>query len=193
MSPRTIRIAKATMISSHGNRLSRACRIFVVLSISLAWPAKSAVRQPLGVYVHINVNDAIALYPGKKPTAAQLHSFLQGLYADVLADSAFSGIALGAHWDQTQPNSGNLPSSYDWSYIDDAFTAANAANKTIQLIITPGVNSPSLLSARCCSGYPVNVTEPQSAGALSVLKSGSHEGSEAKSHEGELTPGVMIS
>jgi len=182
MSPRTIRIAKATMISSHGNRLSRACRIFVVLSISLAWPAKSAVRQPLGVYVHINVNDAIALYPGKKPTAAQLHSFLQGLYADVLADSAFSGIALGAHWDQTQPNSGNLPSSYDWSYIDDAFTAANAANKTIQLIITPGVNSPSWLLASLPSCDPLFSTGSAPADCGSVTFTGYPEQQRADSN-----------
>jgi uncharacterized protein (TIGR03437 family) len=128
----------------------------------------AGVRQPLGVYAHINVNDAIGTDPDKKPTAAQLHTYLQGLYSNLLADPAISGIALGAHWDQTQPNSGNLPSSYDWSFIDDAFTAANAANKTIQLIITPGVNSPSWLLAKLpsCDSLFTTGSAPADCGTI---------------------------
>ena len=138
------------------NRFSTAYWRFALIFASLAPPAgAAAIRQPLGVYVHLDVSDAIATYPGNKPTSAQLHSYLQSLYASLLAAPAISGITLGAHWDQTQPNSGNLPSSYDWSYIDDAFTAANAANKTVQLILTPGVDAPSWLLSQIPSCDPL--------------------------------------
>jgi uncharacterized protein (TIGR03437 family) len=129
----------------------RILTLCYVVALLLPRVDAAGVRQPLGVYAHITVSDAIGTNPDKKSTAAQLHAYLQGLYSNLLADPAISGITLGAHWDQTQPNSGNLPSSYDWSYIDDAFTAANAANKTIQLIITPGVNSPSWLLTKLSS------------------------------------------
>ena len=148
-----------TVPALHRNRLLAAGWALALLCTSLAGLARAAgVRQPLGVYAHVNINDAIGTYPGKKPTAAQLHSYLQSLYTSLLADSAISGIALGAHWDQTQPNSGNLPSSYDWSYIDDAFTTANAVNKSVQLIVTPGVNSPSWLLAEIPSCDPLFTT-----------------------------------
>ena len=50
-----------------------------------------------------------------------------------------------------------------------------------------------LESARNCSGNPANVTEPQLAGALPVLNSGSHDGNCAISHAGASTPGVIMS
>ena len=151
------------------NRLPAVSWGLVLACMSLVSRVDAAgVRQPLGVYAHINVNDAIATYPDKKPTAAQLHAYLQGLYSNLLADPAISGIALGAHWDQTQPNSGNLPGSYDWSYIDDAFTAANVANKTIQLILTPGVNSPSWLLAKLpsCDSLFTTGSAPSDCGTV---------------------------
>src|SRR5579859_7352998 len=86
------------------NRLPAVSWGLVLACMSLASRVDAAgVRQPLGVYAHINVNDAIGTCPDKKPTA-QLHACLQGLYSNLLADPAISGITLGAHWDQTQPN-----------------------------------------------------------------------------------------
>ncbi len=127
-----------------------------MLYAGLPWAASGAgVRKRLGVYVHVDVGDAIGSYPGSKPTLAQLHSYLQSLYAKLLADPAVSGITLGAHWDQTQPTNGNSPSSYDWSYLDDAFAAAAAAQKTVQLIITPGFDSPPWLLAEIPSCDPL--------------------------------------
>src|ERR1700722_5531386 len=104
---------------------------WALLYASLPWSASGAsVRKPLGVYAHVDVGDAIGSYPGSKPTLAQLHSYLQSLYASLLADPAISGITLGAHWDQTQIAGGNDPGSFDWSYLDDAFAAAGAVQKT---------------------------------------------------------------
>ena len=122
-------------------------QVFVWLCIS-AWWANGAVRKPLGVYVHVVASDAIGSYPGKSPSPSALHAYLQDLYAGLLANPAIAGITFGAHWDQTQPLSGTAASSFDWSYLDDVFTAATAAHKTVQLIITPGVNSPAWLMAQ---------------------------------------------
>lgn len=146
--------------------VSLICAIFAV-------PLRAAAtRQPLGVYAHVDIPDAIGSYPGNKPTTVQLHTFLQSLYTTFLADPAIAGIALGAHWDQTQPSSGNTPSSYDWSYLDDAFTAANAANKTIQLIVTPGVDSPSWLLSEIPSCDPLFSTGSAPANCGTVTFTG---------------------
>ena len=129
-------------------------RVLVGLCVSVCWAA-GPLRKPLGVYVHVNVSTAIGSYPGKPPSQSVLHAYLQNLYAGLLADPAIAGITFGAHWDQTQPSSGTAASSFDWSYIDDVFTAAMAAHKTVQLIITPGVNSPAWLFAQLPSCDPL--------------------------------------
>lgn len=132
----------------------RGFRVFVCLCVSACWAA-GAVRKPLGVYVHVDASIAIGSYPGKSPSQSVLHAYLQNFYAGLLADPAIAGITFGAHWDQTQPSSGAAASSFDWSYIDDVFTAATAAHKTVQLIITPGVNSPAWLFAQLPSCDPL--------------------------------------
>ena len=132
----------------------RGFLIFVWLCAG-AFGAAGAVRKPLGLYAHIEASEAIGSYPGKSPSAAVLHAYLQNLYAGLLADPAISGIAFGAHWDQTQPSSGTAASSFDWSYLDDAFTAAAAAHKTVQLIMTPGVDTPAWLMAQLPSCDPL--------------------------------------
>ena len=50
--------------------------------------------------------------------------------------------------------SGTAASSFDWFYLDDVFTAASAAHKTVQLILTPGV-PPSWLMAQIPSCDPL--------------------------------------
>src|SRR5271169_721216 len=99
-----------------------------------------ASRQPLGVYAHVVIEDLIKGYQGPQP----VHIYLRHLYAQVLADPAISGLAVGEHWDHIQPSE----DGYDWSYLDDAFAVANAANKSVQLLITPGFNSPAWLVHR---------------------------------------------
>jgi uncharacterized protein (TIGR03437 family) len=96
----------------------------------------------LGVYARVNVQDAINGYNGP---ASQLHSYLQSLYATLLADRAISGLTIGADWAKLQPSAGTSASSFDWSDLDDAFDAAAAAHKPVQLILTPGFNSPQWL------------------------------------------------
>ncbi len=117
-------------------------------------------RAPLGVYVHVNVPDVISLYGGPSQdkecarTTQDLHSYLRCYYAKLLADPAISGITAGLHWDQIQLDSplcffshscAAKPDGYDWSYVDDVFAEANATLKTVQLIVTPGTDSPPWL------------------------------------------------
>ena len=79
--------------------ISNVSWVVALLWASLPWAASGAsVRKPLGVHVHVDIGDAIGSYPGSKPTLAQLHSYLQSLYASLLADRAISRITLGAHY-----------------------------------------------------------------------------------------------
>lgn len=138
-----------------------ACLLWLVTPAhsSHAQNAASA-RSPLGVYVHVVVPDVIKLYGGPSQdngcaqTTQDLHSYLRCFYAKLLADTAISGIATGLHWDQIQLDNPLCalnhsctvsPDGYDWSYVDDVFAEANAAHKTVQLIVTPGTDSPTWL------------------------------------------------
>ncbi len=85
-------------------------------------------------------------------TAAELDTYLDGFYTDLLNNPAVSGLALQIHWDTLNPNPPTDPNPYFWNYVDDAFTSVAQWNfnkpnatlnpKTIQLIVTPGFNSP---------------------------------------------------
>ena len=138
------------------------------------------LRGPLGVYAHLDIETAINNYPGSgTPTAEELHSYLRNLYASILADRAISGITLGAHWDNiqlTDPASSNgYSDGYDWSYLDEAFEEANSARKSIQLIITPGFDSPKWLLAEnkipSCDGLfpPGKGTAPDDCGTVTFV------------------------
>jgi hypothetical protein len=138
--------------------ISTMCRTIIacwaLLFVCVAVPqadASQAIRRPLGVYAKVDVETAIQGYPGSvTPSPAQLHSYLRALYADLLANPAISGITVGMHWDNIQLSE----TIYDWSYLDDAFDDAIAARKPVQLIITPGFNSPQWLLAKIpsCDG-----------------------------------------
>jgi uncharacterized protein (TIGR03437 family) len=137
----------------------------ILLMAGAGWPA---ARKPLGVYVHVEVGDAIGSYPGKSPSATVLHAYLQNYYAGLLASPAIAGITFGAHWDQTQPSAGTAASSFNWNYLDDVFAAATAAGKTVQLIITPGVDAPAWLMAQLtsCDSLFTKGSAPADCGAV---------------------------
>jgi hypothetical protein len=116
---------------------------------------------------------------------AALHIALQNFYTTLLSDGAVSGITMGMHWCRMQvqePNKANsvcsvvsgeqpcYPDGNDWSYLDDLFTAVheynatNEAAKTIQLIVTPGVYSPSWLT----DGSILKSCDPLFEGTMSI-------------------------
>lgn len=116
---------------------------------------------------------------------AALHAALQNFYTTLLSDEAVSGITIGMHWCRVQvqePNKARSacsvgpherpcdPDGNDWSYVDDLFVAVhkyNATNKTaktIQLIVTPGVYSPSWLT----DGSILKSCDPLFTGTTSI-------------------------
>jgi hypothetical protein len=106
-----------------------------------------AIRKPLGVYAKVDIPYAINGYPGPgTPTPDELHTYLRGVYANLLADPAIAGLTIDERWDRMETTPG--PHGYDWSFLDDAFATAGAVGKTVQLILTPGVDMPQWLRAK---------------------------------------------
>ena len=120
-------------------------------------------RGPLGVYAKVDIESAIEAYSGPP---GELHSYLRGLYAGLLADPAVSGIAVGRHWDKIELSAGN--DGYDWSYLDDAFAEAAAARKAVQLLITPGFDTPQWVLAQItpCDSLFSSGTAPSDCGSM---------------------------
>src|SRR5208282_6372674 len=98
-------------------------------------------------------------------TTAQIDANLTSFYTGLLNNPAVAGLTLQIHWDTLNPNPATDPNPYFWNYVDDAFSSVNQWNidnpyttapspKTIQLIVTPGFNSPSwvLSSLTSCDG-----------------------------------------
>ena len=119
-------------------------------------------RHPLGVYAHVDLVDAIHLYKTSGSTEG-VHRYLRGLYAGMFQNNpGVSGITFGIHWDYIQLNDpdcafthscapGTDANGNDWSYLEDVFGVATEAGRNIQLIVTPGVDSPPWLFARLSS------------------------------------------
>lgn len=154
---------------------------FLLLAPALTVQAQPA--RPRGIYAIVNVEDNINTQIKANPsiTTAQLDASFNSLYQALLADPAVSGLALQVHWDTLNPNPPSSPAAYLWNYVDDAFTQAEAWNtqnpaqtpKTIQLLVTPGFQSPQwiLTQIPSCDGLfqtPV-VTPPTTCGTATFV------------------------
>jgi hypothetical protein len=145
---------------------------FVVSLLVLA-PALVAQdpRRPRGIYA---VLDTESLINQQSITPAQLDPYFDDLYKQLLGNPAIAGLTLQVQWRRLNPNSPATSNPYAWNVVDDAFTqvaAWNAQNptaapKTVQLIVTPGFNSPQWMLAQIpsCDGlFSKPVTTPSSA------------------------------
>jgi hypothetical protein len=122
-------------------------------------PAKLVYAQPSGVYAKIDIEDAITTC-----TTSDYHSCVRRLYQKIFANTVISGITVGEHWDHIQLSSAAclttadpefcVQAGTDWTYLDDAFAAAKAVGKSVQLILTPGVDTPLWVLAQIpsCDG-----------------------------------------
>ena len=125
---------------------------FVLLLFPPAKAQTTPVRHPQGVYSFFIVDGIAQAQQTANPsiTSAQLHAYMQNLYASALNNPAVSGLALDNTWRTLNPNPPSDPQPYDLSWLDDAFStvaAWNAKNpsktpKTIMLGINSGFNSP---------------------------------------------------
>jgi uncharacterized protein (TIGR03437 family) len=121
-------------------------------------------RQPRGVYAVVNVEQIINQQQKANPsiTPAQLDAYLDSYYLGLLQNPAVAGLTLQVHWDTLNPNPPSAANAYQWNTVDDAFAQAavwstqnpGATPKTIQLIVTPGFNSPQWLLSQIpsCDG-----------------------------------------
>ena len=150
----------------------------VALGTLLLLPALVAQVRPRGIYAVVNVEDEINSLSKANPaiTAAQMDTAFNSFYQDLLSNPAVAGLALQVHWDTLNPNPPGSANAYSWDFVDDAFNQAEAwsaqnpskAPKTIQLIVTPGFQSPTWLLNQIptCDGLfqtPV-VTPPSTCG-----------------------------
>jgi uncharacterized protein (TIGR03437 family) len=111
-------------------------------------------------------------------TTAQLDVYFNSLYQALLSNPAVAGLTLQIRWDDVNPNPPTASNPYLWNIVDDAFNQAAAWDaqnpgqtpKTIQIIATPGFNSPAWLLAQIppCDGLfqsPVQ-TPPSTCGTV---------------------------
>jgi hypothetical protein len=143
------------------NRL--AAPAFVMSFLTLAPALKAAPpRTPLGIYANVNIKEYesdyqkqyLKAHPGATVTAAMYETYFRTtVYPGLLSNDSVSGISLYETWAMLNPNPPTDPSPYDWSLLQDLFDQVALWNsnhpafprKTIQLIITPGFNSPQWL------------------------------------------------
>ena len=146
----------------NGNIIAMSASWASLLAVaSLAQTDAQTPRQPLGVYAKVDVETAETGCPGYADGTADLHGCLKKIYKDLLKDTAIQGLTVGEHWDHIQLSSeGCSPTPNpepcyhagdDWGYLEDAFAEANNVGKTVQLIITPGVDTPLWVLAQITS------------------------------------------
>ena len=132
-------------------RIHMRLRALVVLMLAPALVAQTP-RRPRGIYALVDTQKLIDQLQQTNPsiTTAQLDVYFNGLYQDLLSNPAVSGLTLQVHWDWLNPNPPGAANPYLWNIVDDAFNQAAAWDaqnpgqtpKTIQIIATPGFNSP---------------------------------------------------
>ncbi len=109
--------------------------------------ADDDVRRPRGIYAVVNVAEELNANSGS--TDQQLEAAFTRLYDQLLSDPAIAGLALQIHWDTLNPRPFSDPRPYDWRTVDWAFHRVRKlrhdrdVRKTIQLIVTPGFNTPA--------------------------------------------------
>ena len=130
------------------------------------------IRRPLGIYAKVDIEDAINSFKPPPLTDVEKHFDVHNLLSDMLSNPAVSGITVSQRWDNIQrsdPATATDPSGgYDWSYLDDAFAQAQAVQKSVNLIVTPGVDSPPWLLDKLtsCDGILGGGTAPSDCGKV---------------------------
>jgi hypothetical protein len=176
----------------------RASYVLCALLLANAEFAKAhGPRSPLlGVYAKVDVEDAIR---GCSNSPLRLHACLRQLYGDLLDNKAISGLAVGIRWDQISLSlaiEGNnyLFLRYDWSFLEDVFQVAGYHQAQVQLIITPGFDTPGwVLNTLPNSGFPnysVSCNALLSEGPSELANCGALAFSSypKKPHDGDLLP-----
>jgi hypothetical protein len=181
------RLCRATIVpKSAGPRYWLLTLVCGLVLAAGPGPSLAAPQPPVGVYAQVGVAQAITevqkslqieaqqpicgyVPPYQASKTNDIHIGLQNLYESLMLAPGVSGIAVGIPWCLLQPcppsgtsaqpwcQSPTFPQGYDFSYVQDAVLAANAAAAvekkngndlpppTVQLIVIPGVDTPSWL------------------------------------------------
>jgi uncharacterized protein (TIGR03437 family) len=154
-----------------------------------------APRRPQGIYAVVNVEGGIKteMQSNASITTAQLDAYFNGLYQGLLGNPAISGLTLQVHWDTLNPNAPTSANPYFWNFVDDAVAQAAAWNtqnptqapKTVQLIVTPGFQSPQWILSQIpsCDGLFQTPPVTPSSTCGSATFTGFQEGG-----DGEVLP-----
>jgi hypothetical protein len=160
--------------------------VLLISSPLLKDATAQTVGRPRGIYAVVDIDSNIAeLQSGNSSiTTGQLHNYFNQLYPQLLGNPAVSGLTIQIGWSRLNPNDPSAPQPYDWSYLDDAFTAVGvwntqnpaAAPKTVEVQLFPGYFTPPWLLAQIpsCDGLfqsppqtpPSNCGEATFAGYL---------------------------
>jgi hypothetical protein len=144
---------------------------------------------PAGIYAVVRVEEVLKHGYGDVPAPTSgVNSYFTTFYNFLLSNQAVSGLSLQVHWDTLNPNPPGDANAYFWDYVQDAFNsvdhwnADNPANqKTIQLIVTPGFNSPQWVRDELVSCDPIfeNVVDFFFPGCGKVTFTGYNEGGDS--------------
>ena len=102
-------------------------------------------RTPHGIYALVNVHAYLTQYEttNPSPTTAQIETYFNTtVYPGLLGNPDVSGITLYVDWSMLNPTG---PNTYDWTLVQDLLEQAATAKKTVQLVVQPGINSPTWL------------------------------------------------
>jgi len=157
---------------------ANACWVLLLAAASLPQADGQAPVsvQPAGVYAKVDIEVAKTKCPGYKNGTADFPACLHKLYEDLFMNTAISGLTVGERWDHIQISSPGCLSSVDpkvcflastdLSYLNDALAVAQEHGGTVQLIITPGVDTPLWVLAQIssCDGlFPGTLPMPPGA------------------------------
>jgi hypothetical protein len=172
----------------------------LVLAQALLAQVQPTSRRPRGIYAVVNVEDGINQQQRADPsiTTAQLDAYFNNYYQGLLSNPATAGLALQVHWDTLNPNPPGASNSYFWNFVDDAFAQAakwdaqnpTLAPKTIQLIVTPGFQSPQWILSQIpsCDGLfqTPSTTPPDTCGTATFT--GYQEGGDGHGTAASVEP-----
>jgi hypothetical protein len=143
----------------HPSRVQTFALSFLALASALMAQPPAQPRRPLGIYAVINIYEYTEQYQKIQNPQMTVEQYLMEQYHDVLENPAVSGLAIWVKWSLLNPHAPDAANSYDWRWIDDVLTEVslwngqkpNKAPKTVQLVPTPGFNSPAWVLARIYS------------------------------------------
>ena len=115
-----------------------------------AWAA--GPNKPAGVYLHVDMENMLKLAKVEHADDNAKRAYIVIQLTLLLSNRALSGITAGVDWstiEQKKPPGGQTTPqcpNCDWTVLDAVFEAANKVpGRTVQLIVTPGFNSPNWL------------------------------------------------